>query len=63
MTDVYWMSQAATLPARQAMLQHNEPQLLITASLCSAFVEVLESVVNFVFNRILIGFNFNELEI
>lgn len=63
MTDVYWMSQSATLRARQAMPENNELQPIITATVCCGFVEVLESVVNFVLNRVLIGFNFNELEI
>lgn len=63
MTDVYWMSQSATLRARQAMLENNELQPIITASVCCGFVEVLQSVVNFVLNRVLIGLNFNELDI
>lgn len=63
MTDVYWMSQSATLRARQAMQANNELQPH-NNSLCAVdFVEVLESVVNFVLNRVLIGLNFNELEI
>lgn len=63
MTDVYWMSQSATLQARQGMLGNNELQPIIPASALLGFVEVLEFVVNFVSNRILIGLNFNELEI
>lgn len=35
-----------------------ELQPIITASVCGGFVEVLESVVNFVLNGILIGFDF-----
>lgn len=49
MTDVYWMSQSATLQARQGILGNNELQLIITACALLGFVEVLEFVVNFCF--------------
>lgn len=54
MTDVYWVSQSATLQARQAELQNNELQPTITGSVLS-FVGVFELVVNFVLKRVLIG--------